>query len=162
MKSQGHISGDSHSVDVRWCPGNLHFLKQAPTVDLMHVVPQTTLRVPPIQGLWGEGQAGGKQTGGVLTLLPAHLSSLTFPSGTCWLSFHLTNCQRVSFLNILISWLNHVAGLILAPQPGIKLMPSALGAQSLNHWTTRKFLEGFFYFKFEFLLIEIQLMYTIT
>ena len=26
----------------------------------------------------------------------------------------------------------------LVPQPGIKLMPPALGSQSLSHWTTRE------------------------
>ena len=29
---------------------------------------------------------------------------------------------------------------ILVPQPGIKPMPPALEAQSLNHWTTREVL----------------------
>ena len=27
---------------------------------------------------------------------------------------------------------------VLAPRPGIKPMPPALGAQSLNHWTARE------------------------
>ena len=31
---------------------------------------------------------------------------------------------------------------ILVPQPGIKPGPSALGAQSLSHWTTREVSEG--------------------
>lgn len=38
MKFQGHNSRDSHSVDVKWCPGNLHFLTSTPG-DLIHVVP---------------------------------------------------------------------------------------------------------------------------
>ena len=30
------------------------------------------------------------------------------------------------------------------PQPGIELVPSAGKAQSLNHWTTRQYLEIMF------------------
>ena len=37
-------------------------------------------------------------------------------------------------------WLHQVAGGILVPQSGIEPMPPALGAQSLNHWTTREVL----------------------
>ena len=38
----------------------------------------------------------------------------------------------------LFFWLHSVACGILVPQPGIKPVPSALGAQSLNHWTARE------------------------
>ena len=38
---------------------------------------------------------------------------------------------------------------ILIPQPGIEPVPPALGAQSLNHWTTRK--SPFSLFKVAFL-----------
>ena len=34
--------------------------------------------------------------------------------------------------------MGYVACRILVPQPGTKLMPPALGAQSLNHWATRE------------------------
>ena len=37
-------------------------------------------------------------------------------------------------------WLRHVE----LPQPGIKLVPPAAEAQSLNHWTTREYLEIMF------------------
>ena len=35
-------------------------------------------------------------------------------------------------------WLHPMAYGILVPQPGIKLMPPSLEAQSLNPWTARK------------------------
>ena len=35
-------------------------------------------------------------------------------------------------------WLCHEAFRILVPQPGIEFVPPALGAWSLNHWTTRE------------------------
>ena len=37
-----------------------------------------------------------------------------------------------------ISWLHCGTCRILVPQPGIKPMPLALGAQSLSHWTARE------------------------
>ena len=44
-------------------------------------------------------------------------------------------------------WLFFFFCQILVPQPGIKPMPPALKAQSLNHWTTREVsLDGLFYF----------------
>ena len=39
------------------------------------------------------------------------------------------------FVCFLTFWPHHVARGILVPGPGIKLMPPALEAQSLNHWT---------------------------
>ena len=33
-------------------------------------------------------------------------------------------------------WTHHLACEILVPQPGIELLPPAVKAQSLNHWTT--------------------------
>ena len=42
------------------------------------------------------------------------------------------------FVCFLTFWPHHVARGILVPGPGIKLMPPALEAQSLNHWTTRE------------------------
>ena len=38
----------------------------------------------------------------------------------------------------LFFWLHCAACEILAPRPGIEPMPPALGARSLNHWTTRE------------------------
>ena len=35
-------------------------------------------------------------------------------------------------------WPRHAACRILVPQPGIEPVPTALGAQSLNHWTARE------------------------
>ena len=35
----------------------------------------------------------------------------------------------------------HVGFRTLVPQPGIKPMPPAVETQSLNHWTSRKFLK---------------------
>ena len=39
-----------------------------------------------------------------------------------------------------------VACRILVPQPGIKPMPHASGAQSINHWTSREGLLGNFFY----------------
>ena len=49
--------------------------------------------------------------------------------------------QDGSTANILLFFfflLCHRACRILVPQPGIKPMPSAVEAQSLNHWTIRE------------------------
>ena len=37
-------------------------------------------------------------------------------------------------------WPHQVAGGILVPKPGMEPMPSALGTQSLKHWTAREVL----------------------
>ena len=43
----------------------------------------------------------------------------------------------LTYLAIYLFWPHHVGCGILVPQPGIKSMPPAVGAWSLNHWTTR-------------------------
>ena len=48
------------------------------------------------------------------------------------------------FFLIFIFWLCHVACGILVTQPGIKPVPPALEAWSLNHWTAKKSLVGCF------------------
>ena len=48
------------------------------------------------------------------------------------------------FVYLFIFRLHCVACGILAPRPGIEPMPPALGAQSLNHWTTREVPAFFF------------------
>ena len=45
-------------------------------------------------------------------------------------------CFFVCF--VFVFWLHCMACSILVPQPGIKPVPPALEAQSLNHWTTRE------------------------
>ena len=47
------------------------------------------------------------------------------------------------YLFIFTFW--HVACGILVPWPGIEPMPPALGAQNLNHWTTREVQHYFFF-----------------
>ena len=74
----------------------------------------------------------------------ASLSGWLFLQLQFWVEHVLTFFFKliVSFLlfyfNFLFSWPSHVAGGILVPRLGIELMPLALEAQSLNHWTTRQ------------------------
>ena len=54
-------------------------------------------------------------------------------------------------------WPHSVACGILVPQPGIEPAPSALGAQSLNHWTGREGPQGclfLFFFEWKFLFLD--------
>ena len=44
------------------------------------------------------------------------------------------------YFSFLSSWLHHKSCRILAPQPGIELVPPAVETQSLNHWTAREVL----------------------
>ena len=53
----------------------------------------------------------------------------------------------------LFFWLHRVERGILVPRPGIKSMPSAVGVQSLNHWTAREVPAHFFFFNFIYLFI---------
>ena len=48
-------------------------------------------------------------------------------------------CHLCSFLlfKVITFLLHHKACWILVPWPGVRLVPSAVEAQSLNHWTTR-------------------------
>ena len=50
------------------------------------------------------------------------------------------------FLLLLLSCLHYLACGILAPQSGIKPMPSVLEAQNRNHWTTREVSNFFFFY----------------
>ena len=43
------------------------------------------------------------------------------------------------FIYLLFFWPHRAACGILVPRPGIKPVPSAVEAQSPNHWTTREF-----------------------
>ena len=43
-----------------------------------------------------------------------------------------------------IFWPHCESSKLLVPQPGIKPVPPAAGAQSLNHWTARKVLLNVF------------------
>ena len=56
------------------------------------------------------------------------------------LKVHSFNCWTYLLFFFLILWLCHVACGILVPWPGIEPRPSAVKAQSPNHWTTREFL----------------------
>ena len=59
--------------------------------------------------------------------------------------------KTVLLFFILFYFFGQVTCGILVPQPGIKLMLSALEAWSLNHWTTREVLrKQYFYFLFYF------------
>ena len=55
------------------------------------------------------------------------------------------NCNFFPFKNSFNFWLYHMAGISLVPQPEIKPTPSAVKAQSPNHWTTRGFTQFFFH-----------------
>ena len=44
----------------------------------------------------------------------------------------------ITFFFFFLFWLHPAAYGILVPQPGMEPNPPALGAWSLNHWTTRK------------------------
>ena len=46
---------------------------------------------------------------------------------------------RMAPSTILFFWPHRVACGILIPLPGVKPVPPALGARSLNHWTAREF-----------------------
>ena len=59
--------------------------------------------------------------------------------------FSATLCKLFYFsgpglveLNLFLFWLHCEACAILGPRQGTKRMPSALGRQSLSHWTTRE------------------------
>ena len=52
----------------------------------------------------------------------------------CTLSLFL----KLGFILLYLFWPHHMACGILVPLPRIKLIPPALEAQSLNHWTTNK------------------------
>ena len=53
----------------------------------------------------------------------------------------LPPAQRINFF---FFWPCHVACGILVSQPGIEIVPPALEAQSLNHWTTREVSQSIF------------------
>ena len=51
----------------------------------------------------------------------------------------------LAFLNVvIIFWPCHAIRGILVPRPGTELRPSAVKAQSSNHWTTREFPSLYF------------------
>ena len=59
------------------------------------------------------------------------------------------------FLNLLF-WLSCGVSRILFPWPGIKPVPPAVEAQSLNHWTTRK-VPSYFPFNPSFIISKVFL-----
>ena len=54
------------------------------------------------------------------------------------LPFGCQNLLLLLFLNLFYFWWYHMVLGILVPWPGIKPVPSALEAQSLNQWITRE------------------------
>ena len=56
----------------------------------------------------------------------------------------LFNLVKVFFFKFFFLFIRHTACGILVPQPGIEPMLPPLGAQSLNHWTTRESLVKLF------------------
>ena len=68
-----------------------------------------------------------------------------------WL-WYLLNCQISNIILVclfdclFVFWLCLVACRILVPQPGIEPRPSAVKAQSPNHWTAREFPSFYFFF----------------
>ena len=54
-----------------------------------------------------------------------------------WAALILVVVHRISDLPCIVRNL-HSSTWNLVPQPGIQAGPPALGAQSLNHWTTRE------------------------
>ena len=54
------------------------------------------------------------------------------------MNINITLAPYLLLQNERTFWPHHMACGILLPRPGIKLAPSAVGAQSLNHWTVRE------------------------
>ena len=50
------------------------------------------------------------------------------------------NTTRIAIIYLLIFWLHCATCRIIIPRPGIEPVPSAVKAQSPNHWTAREFL----------------------
>ena len=51
-------------------------------------------------------------------------------------------CMRADWLLLLLLAPPHGTWDLVVPQPGIEPGPPALGAQRLNHWTTREVLRA--------------------
>ena len=58
-----------------------------------------------------------------------------------WLNGILSHAF-LTVLNFFFFWLCYAAFRVLVPWPGIKPLPPALRAQSLNHWTAREVSNG--------------------
>ena len=71
-----------------------------------------------------------------ILILPIHEHSLSF----YWLVLSSIYFINIFFFNCFILFIGHTVCGILVPQPGIEPMLPPLGAQSLNHWTTRESL----------------------
>ena len=67
-----------------------------------------------------------------------HINLRCIASPTCTVCALVGKSTSLSFSLLLSFWLHLTTSGILVPQLGIKLVPPALGLQSLNHWTTRK------------------------
>ena len=61
-----------------------------------------------------------------------------------WATYYLLKCHTLGlwsrhlYFFFFFNWPYHTTCGILVPQPGIKIVPSALEAQNLNHWATRE------------------------
>ena len=84
----------------------------------------------------------------MLSGVPGHPQSVPRSQAEHWEFFRHQKSrapENIFFVLIyLFFWPHHVACKILAPQPGIEPVPPALGARSLNHWTTREVSRKYF------------------
>ena len=90
----------------------------------------------------------------------APMCLLTATDETCSPTCAKKACYQISkffpiwkmFFFFFFFWPCHMACRILVPQPGIELVPPAVEARSLNHWTTREIPEKCY---FRVILIHI-------
>ena len=84
----------------------------------------------PVCSVWGGSRSCVCAESSCLTrrLRTPLLLSVPLPA-----AFHF-GCSLKLFVRCLFLWPRHVAGGILAPQPGIEPSPSAVAVQGANHW----------------------------
>ena len=74
--------------------------------------------------------------------IPAFIFIYTDRMILCTLLCMLLFC----FVLVFCFWPHRAAWGILVPRPGMEPVPRAVAVRSPNHWTTREFPEGFFFF----------------
>ena len=84
------------------------------------------------------------------------IRTLLQPGRRTWSWWAAILCEGISFF--FFFWPRHAGCGILVPRPGVKLVPSALGAWSLNHWTAREVpLWGHFWWEVAVHQLSLQL-----
>ena len=84
------------------------------------------------------------------SLKSSHPHLLPRSPKVCSLHFCLLCCPACRIVGTIFLNSICIAFGILIPQPGIKPVPLALEARSLNHWTAREVLECYFNIEFKF------------